>query len=212
MAFALPSWPLIGPNAASLLALAAIAFGLLSCFAGYRLFKVILALYGAALGALVGIAVAGELAAERDFVVLLAGIGGGLVGAFLLSTFYYVGVFVIGAVGGLILADMTGISAELGEIGRAISGVVVGVAALALQRLVITVATALSGAWSVVGGAVALLGLGPPAILSPFSPLPDDPWRSLPSDLALYVWLGLSIAGVVVQLAAPNRREHARKS
>ena len=52
-----PDWPLVGPNASSAVALLAIAVGLVTCFAGYRLFRVILALYGAALGAIIGVAV-----------------------------------------------------------------------------------------------------------------------------------------------------------
>jgi len=207
MPIVLPTSPLIGPNAALILTLAALAVGLLVCFAGYRLFRLILALYGAALGALVGIAIASQYAAGTDFVLILAGTVGGLAGAVLLSSLYYVGVFIVGAIAGLVLANMVGISAEFGELGRAVSAVLVGAAALFLQRLVISVSTALSGAWSAVGGAVALLGLGPPGLLTPFAALPDDPWRSLPSDLALYVWLGLSVVGVVVQLSTPERRE-----
>ena len=57
----------------------------------------------------------------------------------------------------------------------------------------------MSGAWSAVGGAVALFGLGPSALLDPFTPPPSALWRQLPEDLAVLVWVVLSALGIVVQ-------------
>lgn len=68
--------------------------GLLSCFLGYRIFRIVLAIYGFILGALVATSVLG---AVETSTTVLVGLGGGLAGALLLVFAYFVGVALVGA-------------------------------------------------------------------------------------------------------------------
>src|SRR5438477_7416391 len=68
--------------------------GLLACFAGYRLFRVVLGLYGFMFGAAVTTSVMG---ATNTFALALAAIVGGLVGAALMVAAYFIGVGLVGA-------------------------------------------------------------------------------------------------------------------
>ena len=80
--------------------------GLLACFAGYRIFRVVLGIYGFILGALLASNVVGG--EQSGTMMLAAAIGGGLVGALLLIAAYFVGVALIGAGFGAGLANLIG--------------------------------------------------------------------------------------------------------
>ena len=73
---------------------AAVAGGGLSCFFGYRLFKVVLAVFGFIIGALAASSVFG---ASDTTPMVIAAIVGGLAGAALLLAAYFVGVALVGA-------------------------------------------------------------------------------------------------------------------
>lgn len=125
-----------------------LAWGLLDCFFGYRIFRVAVALLGAlVLGLLVSGVVSqwfggGELAYWAGFA------GGAVLGLVLSFTFYLVGVFLAGFSFGYVVAlglvPLTGPAATL--LLGAIAGAVCGLFALLLQRLLISAATAFSGA------------------------------------------------------------------
>lgn len=203
-----PALPALGPNAAATAAILALVLGLVSCFAGYRLFRFFLAAYGFALGALVGATLTAAYLPGQDFAALAGLVLGGLVGAGLLRAFYYVGVFVIGGLGGLLLADALHLHHTLGDLVPLLVAVGCGVLALILQKILIALSTAFSGAWAALGGLVALLGRGPAGILDPFElPHGGGPWRDLPDSTLLYAWLVLGTLGAVVQLRAPERRQ-----
>src|SRR5262245_5657923 len=68
--------------------------GVLTCFAGYRLFKMVLAVYGFILGALIGSSMMG---ASNTIGMVGAALVGGLVGAVVLVLAYFVGVALVGA-------------------------------------------------------------------------------------------------------------------
>lgn len=127
---------------------AAILWGLLDCFFGYRVFKLTIALLGAVAGALLaqagaqaaGLGHGGELAA------LLVG---ALLGAGLAFLAYIAAVFVAGFGFGatlamLLLAHFHHMVALLGAL---VVGVIGGIAAVKLQRVVIILATSLMGAF-----------------------------------------------------------------
>ena len=176
--------------------------GLLSCFAGYRVFRIVLGIYGFILGALLASSAMGP---DQTMWMIVAAIGGGLVGALILIFAYFLGVALLGAGLGAFVANL--IWAVLGRdphmfivILFAVSG---ALGALALQRYVIIGATSFGGAWTVIVGALALAGGGATAQASarpdvwtayPFDPAPGQQW-------VIYVWLALGLAGVVVQLA-----------
>src|SRR5437016_4480635 len=70
------------------------AGGILACFAGYRLFRVVLGLYGFVIGAMVTSQLMGT---TNMWALVLAALVGGLVGAGLMIAAYFIGVGLVGA-------------------------------------------------------------------------------------------------------------------
>ena len=175
--------------------------GLLSCFAGYRVFRVVLGIYGFILGALLASSFMGT---DQRLYMALAAIGGGIVGALVLIAAYFIGVALLGGAFGALAANVLWAAA-----GRephvfivilfSISG---ALGALALQRYVIIISTAFGGAWTTIVGAMALAGDRTAVnaavrndvwLAYPLSPAPGQRW-------VLVVWLVLGFAGVIAQL------------
>jgi hypothetical protein len=176
--------------------------GLISCFAGYRVFRVVLGIYGFILGALFASGIAGP---ENTFWMIVAALTGGIAGALILIAAYFVGVALLGAGIGALAAS--GIWAALGREPGALIVILFAIAgalaALALQRYVIVGATAFTGAWTIIVGALALTGRGAPAdaaartkvwLAYPMNPAPGNYW-------ILLAWIALGVTGVFVQLA-----------
>lgn len=175
--------------------------GLLACFAGYRIFRIVLGIYGFILGALLASNVLGG--EHSGAVMLAAAIGGGLVGALLLIGAYFIGVALIGAGLGAGLANLLG--AAFGRephVAVVILLAIVGaLAALKLQRYVIVVATAFGGAQTVVVGAAALMGnraAASAAARAIYTVYPLNPMPETTLDAIAAIVLG--VAGVAVQL------------
>ena len=175
--------------------------GLLACFAGYRVFRVVLAIYGFILGALLASSFMGT---DQTWWMILAWIGGGLVGALILLVAYFAGVALLGAGIGAAAAHMIFASfrSEPGVVVLILFSVAGALVALALQRYVIIIATAFGGAQTALVGAAALLG-DPGAAQAatravyrvyPLDPLPNTHW-----DATAAIVLGA--IGVIVQLA-----------
>jgi len=178
-----------------------VAGGLLSCFLGYRLFKVVLAIFGFIIGGLAASSVFGESTATW---MVVAALVGGLGGALLLLAAYFVGVALVGAALGvatvhLIWTQIQGDPHPAVVILAAIAG---ALAATWLQRYVIILGTAFGGAWTVVIGAAALMGH--PAALKaaaegdvwvayPMNPAPGQGWVP-------WVFIGLGALGTLVQM------------
>src|SRR5690348_17952966 len=68
--------------------------GLLACFAGYRLFRLVLGINGFIFGALVTTSM---MAATSTWTLVVAAVVGGIIGAVLMIVAYYFGVGLIGA-------------------------------------------------------------------------------------------------------------------
>ena len=121
-------------------ALVLLAGGLLSCFAGYRVFRIVLGIYGFILGALLASSAMGT---DHTLYMVGAALVGGIVGALILILAYFVGVALIGAGIGALVANLAG--AALGRephVAVVILLAVLGaLGALALQRYVIIAAT-----------------------------------------------------------------------
>jgi hypothetical protein len=181
--------------------------GLITCLAGYRLFRFVLAIWGFILGAAIGSSMMGVGSAVY---MIAAGLVGGILGALALVFAYFVGVALVGAGMGALVAHVAWSQFGQGDppaavvIGASVGGAIV---AMMLQRYVIIIGTAFSGAWLVVVGAVAASGsLGSPAtrsaagdvwILYPLAPAPGQRW-------VIGAWLLAGLIGTAVQLAFPG--------
>lgn len=181
--------------------------GALACFAGYRLFKIVLAIYGFILGASIASSMMGVTNATGQVV---AAVLGGLVGAVVLVLAYFIGIALVGAGLGALVAHVawsyfgTGDPPPALVIVLAIFG---AIGAMFLQRYVIVVATAFGGAWTLIVGAVALAGRGSPGstraaevwVLYPLSPATDSRWL-------VVAWIVLGLIGTAVQLGITGKR------
>ncbi len=182
-------------------ALVLVAGGIVSCFFGYRLFRIVLAIFGFILGALAASSVFGV---SDTTPMIVAALVGGLVGAGILFAAYFVGVALIGAGLGATIANLYFSASNsdphyLAVIFCAIAG---ATASMYLQRYFIIVGTAFGGAWTLIVGVMALIGdrtamaaaaAGDVWVAYPLNPAPGQRWVP-------YVWLLLSVVGAGVQL------------
>jgi len=182
------------PEAAALILL---VLGILNCFFGFRVFRVALALWGFAVGAVF----AGSLVPVDSGMLLRlsAALVGGVIGAAVFSVLYFAGVFVAGAVLGFLLA--AGIANALGMQPNILIGLIVavifGLLALAVNKLIIILATSFGGAWSLVQVVALLSGQWQAdEVVSAQHPLKGP---SALSPLAVLAWLALGALGMFVQ-------------
>ena len=182
--------------------------GVISCFAGYRVFRVVLGIYGFILGALFA---SGAVGTEHAMWMVVAALAGGIAGALILIAAYFVGVALLGAGIGALSASLIWASfgAEPGALAVILFAIAGALGALALQRYVIVGATAFGGAWTILVGALALTGNRAAAeaaaqknvwLVYPMHPAPGQYW-------VLVVWLALGIVGVIVQLMVTGKQK-----
>jgi hypothetical protein len=143
--------------------------------------------------------------------MIVAAVVGGLVGALILIAAYFVGVALIGAGIGALVANV--VAASLGREPHIfvliLLAVVGALAALALQRYVIIVSTAFGGAWTAIVGALALKG----DRVASQAAAHNDVWLAYPLNPApgqrwvILVWLALGAAGLIAQLSTPEKRK-----
>jgi hypothetical protein len=134
-----------------------LAGGVLACFFGYRLFKVVLGVFGFIIGALAASSVFG---ATDTTPMVLAAIVGGVAGAALLLAAYFVGVALVGAGIGALLVNViwTQIEGDPHPAVVILFSVAGAVVATWLQRYVIILGTAFAGAWTILVGGLAVMG------------------------------------------------------
>jgi len=202
----------LGRGALYLVALLSIGLGVVYCFFGYRFFKVILAILGFISGAYMAAAIGFNLLGrEQAVLVILAGLAGGVIGAVLVVVFYFIGIFLLGAwLGSLLGILLTGGGESTLEIAIIlVLPLIGGVVALMLQKLMIVISTALSGAWAIVSGVIHFLG-GARGPIRPFQYHPN--LRALRSMgvwgyAMLLCWVLLGIAGMVVQYRITTEKD-----
>ena len=182
-------------------ALVLFAGGVVACFFGYRLFRIVLAIFGFILGALAASSVFGV---SDTGPMIIAALVGGLVGAGILFAAYFVGVALIGAGLGAALANIVFSASErdphfLVVVFFSIAG---AAASMYLQRYFIIVGTAFGGAWTLIVGAMAAIGdrtaMAAAAandvwVAYPLNPAPGQRWVP-------YAWIVLGAIGAGVQL------------
>jgi len=178
-----------------------LAGGVVACFFGYRLFRIVLALFGFILGALAASSIFGV--SDTGPMIIAAAVGG-LVGAGILIAAYFVGVALIGAGLGATAANLMFATSDrdphfLAVVFLSIAG---ATAAMYLQRYFIIVGTGFGGAWTMIVGAMALVGdrtalaaavSGDVWVAYPMNPAPGQRWVPL-------AWLALGAIGTGVQL------------
>ncbi len=131
--------------------------GVLSCFLGYRLLRLLVAVYGFGLGVIIVTAFADRL---EPWVMVAVMAGGGLLGALLAKAAYLAIVAVLGAGLGALVVQ-TGWLWEATEPGLwVVLSVCLACAlvALALRKYVVIVGTSFGGAWTALVGGLALAG------------------------------------------------------
>jgi hypothetical protein len=185
--------------------------GLLACFAGYRLFRIVLGLYGFLFGAFIATSVMGS---SDMWTLVIAAVAGGALGAILMVAAYFMGVGLVGA----------GLAAlGLNLIWRFVGGdpptwllvvvcVVGALAALSVVRWVVIFGTAIAGSWTLIVAGLALMGdpaavraasAGDVWILYPLGQTGGQMWQ-------VALWFGLTVAGVVVQIATSKGGKRRR--
>jgi len=176
--------------------------GMVACFAGYRLFRLVLAIYGFILGAMLGSSL---MAPSNTIGMIAAALLGGIAGALIMAFAYFVGIALVGAGMGALAAHMfwtTWRAVDPPAPAVILLSVAGAVGAMLLQRYVIIFSTAFSGAWTMIIGGLALTGdttaaraaaTGNVWILYPFTPLPAHRWVP-------YAWALLGFVGVAVQM------------
>ena len=184
--------------------------GVLSCFAGYRLFKLTLAIYGFIFGAMLA---SSTMGASNTTGMIVGAVVGGIIGALVLVFAYFVGIALAGAGLGALVAHAVWGYIRPGDPPPAaviVLAILGAIGAMLLQRYVIVVATAFAGAWTVIVGALAIANGGGLAagrashvgdvwILYPTTPAPGAGWVPI-------AWILLGIAGTGVQLGITGRR------
>jgi len=182
-------------------AIALVLGGIVACFFGYRLFRVVLSIFGFILGGLM----ASSLVGPSDTTWMIgAWVVGGLIGMGLLYAGYYVGVALSGAALGAVLSHLVFSASDQQPpfLIVLVAAIVGAIASMYLQRHVIIVFTAFGGAWTLIVGAMALLGNraaqaaaagGNVWVMYPLNPAPGQAW--LP-----YAWVILGIIGAAAQL------------
>jgi hypothetical protein len=182
--------------------------GAVSCFAGYRLFKIVLGIYGFILGAMLA---SSMMAASNTIGMVVAALAGGLVGALALMFAYFVGIALVGAGLGALVAHVAwsyvGSGGDPPPLAVILLSLVGSIGAMLLQRYVIIVATAFGGAWTMIVGLAAAADRGAARaasadvwILYPMTPAPGRAWVPL-------AWIGVGLIGTAVQLGVTGRKK-----
>jgi len=182
--------------------------GALLCFAGYRLFKIVLGIYGFVLGAMLA---SSAMGATNTTGMIVAALVGGVCGAALLMFAYFIGIALVGAGLGALVAHVAWSGVRTGDppaIAVIVLSIMGSIGAMFMQRYVIIVATAFGGAWTVIVGGLAAAGdrgavkaasAGDVWILYPTSPAPGQKWVPI-------AWIVLGLIGTGVQLGITGRK------
>jgi hypothetical protein len=184
--------------------------GLLACVAGYRLFKFVLGIYGFVLGAMLA---SSAMGVTNTTGMIVASLVGGVCGALLLVFAYFIGIALVGAGLGALVAHVGWSSVGKGGDPPALAIVVLAIVgsigAMFLQRYVIVVATAFGGAWTAIVGGLTIASERTVAakaasatnvwILYPTS-APGQAWVP-------FAWVALGLIGTGVQLRITGRKK-----
>ena len=145
--------------------------------------------------------------------MIIASLIGGIAGAMLLMFAYFIGIALVGAGLGALVAHVAwsslGRTGDPPAVAVVVLSIVGSIGAMFLQRYVIVVATSFGGAWTVIVGGLAIAGdrgaaraatAGDVWILYPTSPAPGQRWVPV-------AWIALGLFGTAVQLITTGRKK-----
>lgn len=188
-----------------------VAGGTLTCLAGYRLFRLVLGIYGFILGAMLASSMVG---ASNTLGMVVAALIGGLCGALILVLAYFIGIALVGAGLGALLVHVVWnrvAPEDPAPVAIVLASIAGAIVAMMLQRYVIVVSTAFGGAWTTLVGGIAIAGdlgdtgvartaqSGAPWILYPFDPAPGQQWVPV-------AWVLLGVLGTAFQLGVTAKK------
>lgn len=173
-----------------------IVFGVIECFFGYRIFKIILGILGFAAGASLAM-LGGNAMSPNEIILFLSGLVGGIIGAVMMVWMYFFGVFMIGALAGGVIGNAIFSAAQMYPATFAVLVIAVccGVLALIFQKFMIIFATAFIGSWHLTAGISCFLG-------GAGCPMSMDRWLqpgAIHSHIVTLIWLFLGFFGFMVQ-------------
>ena len=181
-----------------------------SCFAGQRLFRPVLGIYGFVIGAMVASSIVGVNSPTG--MLIAAGVGGFL-GAVVLVLAWFVGVSLVGAGIGVLVAHAvwsqvgTGDPPAMAIVGVAVAG---AIGAMFVQKYVIVIGTAFMGAWTIVLAAVNFVPAVKPALTRGQSE--TEVWIFYPTSGGGHswvpiAWIALGLIGAAVQLSTTSGKK-----
>ena len=188
----------------------AILVGVFICFCGYRILKLTLGIMGFIVGVGAGWSLGLSWAPNNGGIALVCALVAGIIGAVLCVWLFFVGVFLLGASAGAIVAAafFNAAGSEPQAILVIVFAVVFGIVALVMQKFMIIASTAFSGSYLVVAGVLHLLAHAQGGSLLWFDRLQSHSVGML-GYVALGFWIALGIAGLSLQYKSSQRREEA---
>ena len=193
-------------NATDTFAIALIASGVITCFWGYRLFKVVLGVTGFVTGGALAWTVLTD-AGYGEMVTVLGSFLAAVLGCAAMFSLFFAGVFLFGCAMGLLMAIaiLSLLGGELNVVSVSIFSIVSGLVTLWFRKAFVVASTALTGAWSVLAGVAYLVGdldlvgaLAEPELLRTQGGL---------YYAVLALWFLIGISGIAVQMRAQRKRK-----
>ena len=184
--------------------------GVLACFAGQRLFRIVLGIYGFIIGAMVASSIVGVT--NTTGMLAAAGIGG-LIGSVVMVFAWFVGVSLVGAGLGVLVAHLvwsqvgTGDPPAMAIIAVAVAG---AVGAMFVQKYVIVAGTAFAGAWTMILSASQWMPKAESGLTRGASD--TEVWIFYPTTAPgprwmPIAWIGLGLLGTAVQLSMTSGKK-----
>jgi len=175
--------------------------GFIVCFFGYRLLRFTLALAGFGAGLGFGLTVVRLIPGTSTVFAVVVGIVCAVLGALVAALLYKVGVFLLGAGAGVLVASiiLTATGWHYPMLVRVIAAVAGGILTLVIERPLVSILSAFAGAWAVVFGAFRLLGWYHVAAIA----------TSPPANYGYMVlaWVIIGIAGSITQLSGGRKKK-----
>jgi hypothetical protein len=200
--------PVVGQVSALVVCVA----GILICFWGYRLLKLTLGLLGFIAGAYAGWQLGVSQLDANNVMALVCAFVGGLFGMALYLWLYFLGIFLLGATAGAIVAAafFNGTAHQPQPLVLLAISVGFGLIALMAQKFMIAAATAFTGAYLIAAGIWPFIATQNP------SRIWLDPTHVTPSGsigyAALAIWLVLGVIGTSFQFrGGPRKAEPAEQ-